>query len=250
MINIFDEFSHIIDYFKNQKINSFIFYSSFLRNYRNKEQYKDFIDFLVNKHSTSVFFIPSFTYSVRRKNKYDKLTSSPDPQNGALSKILFESFSDSIVRTNDPDYSYFILNYQNFDNSLLSKVIADRGSSFGLISNHNYLFTLNPALIAAFDGFTPGFTPCMQVESLTGVPDREFIYIENNDKVTRVYYSRIEKMKISSNLNRVKLDSILNGSQYFYKKDFLTGEKIRGISSNYFEKKLKDVLLKNPKFFH
>ncbi len=250
MINIFDEFSNTVKYFKNQKIKSFIFYSSFIRNFKNKEQYKDFIDFLINKHSNSVFFIPSFTYSVRRQNNYDKLTTSPDPQNGALSKVLFESFSDRIVRTNDPDYSYFILNYQNFDKSLLSKIITDRGSSFGLISNHNYLFTLNPALIAAFDGFTPGFTPCMQVESLTGVPDREFISIENYDKVTRMYYSRIEKMKISSNFNRVKLDSIFNGSQYFYKKNFLTGEKIRGISSYYFEKKLKDALFKDPRFFH
>ncbi len=251
MINIFDEFNDIIKYFKNQNIHLFIIYSSFIRNFKSKEDYINFIDFLINVHSSSVFILPAFTYSCRRKVFYNKFTSLPDPQNGALSRIAFENFSENMVRTSDPDYSYFVLNYHNFEKSVLAEVTCDRGSSFGLISNHNYLFTLNPALIAAFDGFSPGFTPCMQVESLIEVPDRKFISIENYGKLgSRMYYSRIEEMKINTSVNRIRLDLIFENSNYFYKKNFLTGEKIRGVSSHFFEEKLKDVLFKNPRFFH
>jgi aminoglycoside N3'-acetyltransferase len=117
------------------------------------------------------FLFPSFTYSSRRNQVFDALESAPDPQVGAISRVLFEQ-KEFTRRTLDPDFSYLILD-RKFD--LLKSDGMQFGKSFGIQSHHENLFKSESLILLLGPVLDVGLTPVMHLENLFGVPWRNEI---------------------------------------------------------------------------
>jgi aminoglycoside N3'-acetyltransferase len=146
---------------------------------------------LINTDIRIIF--PSYTYSSRRNEVYDHSNTLPDPQVGAVSRLIFEK-AEYLSRTLDPDFSYLILGNQE---QKLSTDISEFRRSFGENSHHNQLFQTKSAILLIGPVLETGLTPIMHLESLMGVPWRKEIetqyFCARRKKLIRHnYFARVD----------------------------------------------------------
>ncbi len=150
---------------------------------------------LVKSFPHSAFYFPAFTYNNRRLQKYTD-QEFPSPQNGSLTRVVFESNFHQGYRTLDEDFSYLVVGSKNLSEEVMEREMIWRSKSFGLDSHHAALF-LEPAIFLAVGrGLRDGFTPAMQLEALNNVKYRRFIDIPSQLKAgeTKKYYARKEDL--------------------------------------------------------
>ena len=174
------------------KYQQIFVYSSLLNpNFKFQDYYNLASDFESLSRKGERFLFPSYTYSTRRGQDFDAHMSVPDPQNGALSRVVFEQ--QRFSRTLDPDFSYLVLDEkweeQNRTESVFNK-------SFGRHSYHDELFRSRSGILLLGPVLTTGLTPVMHLECIHEVPWREFIktqYFCQQEKVIKTYnyYAKI-----------------------------------------------------------
>ena len=150
---------------------------------------------LVKSFPHSAFYFPAFTYNNRRLEKYTD-EEFPSPQNGSLTRVVFESNFHQGFRTLDEDYSYLVVGSKNLSEEAKKRERIWRSKSFGLGSHHAALF-LEPAIfLAVGKGLRDGFTPAMHLEALNNVKYRRFIDIPSQVSAgeTKEYYARKEDL--------------------------------------------------------
>lgn len=162
---------------------------------------------------------PSFTYSSRRNGQFDAVETPPDPQNGAMSRLLFENKAFT-VRTLDPDFSYLIL-----DTVQKITVSAEHQfeRSFGHNSYHEQLLKPKTGILLLGPVLNTGLTPVLHLESLFGVPWRTEIkteYFCNHCQSTREHYYFARRMDYPKDQwpNRMNLKTHINSISKIGKK--------------------------------
>jgi hypothetical protein len=149
----------------------------------------------MNQHSNKVFYLPAFTYNSRRFVPY-RNDEPPSPQNGSLSRVVFQEGLHKGVRTLDEDYSYLILGNENRSEAEVSKESAWRSKSFGSNSHHEVLYSEPAVFFCIGNGLKDGFTPAMHFEALENVEYRKYIEIPSQymEGQSKEYYAREEKL--------------------------------------------------------
>ena len=96
-----------INFKKGYASRSVVIFSSLARYKFNRAKLESFFFELASTNEDFAIFIPAFTYSSRRNISYSN-TLTPDPLNGALSKVAFQNGQLPYRRTHDVDYSYLL----------------------------------------------------------------------------------------------------------------------------------------------
>jgi hypothetical protein len=232
---------------------SVVIFSSLARYKFNRTKLESFFLELASPKNDFAVFIPAFTYSSRRNMGYSN-TINPDPLNGALSRVAFQNDQLAYRRTHDVDYSYLLFNEKSLRDLHFEGLFNHRETSFGVGSHHDYLFELNPTLIALGEGYRDGFTPSMHIEALSSVPYREYIdtscVIDGDQVIRRRYFARKE-MGDFANLeaNRMLMSNLFEGRDSFVEKKFEFGGQACSISATEFSNVLLHQLRERPNFF-
>lgn len=193
-LQIMSEFSSIFREIcdPNDFDNILVFSSLFNKQFRLQDFTNLALDFRNLRDEGYAFAFPSFTYSSRRNEKFDNSTTRPDPQNGALSRVIFELELFN-YRTLDPDYSYLFLSSINNMENVESNSIR---SSFGLSSYHEKLLGPKSGILLLGPVLETGLTPVLHLEAIANVPWRKWIetnYYSIASKSTKshAYYAKI-----------------------------------------------------------
>jgi len=136
---------------------------------------------------------PSYTYSSRRGEVFDPLLTPPDPQNGAMSRMLFER-SSFISRTLDPDFSYLIIGNEK---QALPTDEYEFSRSFGENSHHAELLKIRSAVLLIGPVLETGLTLAMHLESKFGVPWRkdiktQYFCARKKKLIKHSYFAKVE----------------------------------------------------------
>lgn len=158
------------------------------------------------------FFFPAYTYSSRRNKCYFQSTSPPDPQCGALSRVLFEKRSYS-GRTLDPDFSYLFLG-PRYPNPV-NKYARLYTRSFGVESSHENLLNRTTGIMMLGPVLESGLTPVMHLENIAKVPWRNEVINHHNcqsscEYETNTYFTKSIGWQESLLPNRLKLKPIID----------------------------------------
>ena len=244
-MEIFDEFYKDVESLLPKSDNLVIF-GSFSNLLWARKKYLEFFENILSKFPEKNIFIPAYTYCSRRGSVFSEKLK-PDPQNGALSRVIFEStINDSrMFRTYDEDFSYLIYKQKEFKNE---SIFHRKNKSFGKDSHHQDLFSLNPIFIKMAVGLQDGFTPAMHTEALAVVPYRK--YIELNPNNPKFYYARVEDYgnKESFKVNRTKILSILTRNVDYVSHVKSNCEAVAIWSESFLEKSVR-YLKTDPEFY-
>jgi hypothetical protein len=238
---------------KGYASRSAVIFSSLARYKFNRAKLESFFFELASPKSDFAIFIPAFTYSSRRNRRYSN-TITPDPLNGALSKVAFQNGNLPYRRTLDVDYSYLLFNEKSLRDPHLEGLFKHREASFGIGSHHADLFGLNPTLIALGEGYRDGFTPAMHIEALSAVPYREFIdtscVVDGEQVFKRQYFARKEIGEFANlEANRRVMSNLFECGDSYMEKKFQFGGEACAISSSEFSSILLHKLKERPNFF-
>jgi aminoglycoside N3'-acetyltransferase len=213
-----------------------------------RSDYNLFLNDLQHQLPNNSILIPSYTYSSRRGEVFD-LEVPPDPQNGSLSRVLFEQVGIPFRRTYDVDYSYLIINPECLNGDL--RLYSHCKKSFGEGSHHERIFELDPILMSIGGGFSAGFTPAMHAEALAKVPYRKYIEtsIDTTDGVRREksYFARNEDITFVTT-RKYMHELFVDSSEYlteFHEKQLVNV----AVNGRYFIDQLTNTLKENPNYF-
>jgi len=154
-----------------ENMDKIFVFSNLLKLKFSRADHIDLIRSLMTSFPKSAFIFPAYTYNSRTLQPYSS-NQKPNPQCGSLSRVVFEEFKESLVRTFDEDYSYFVLNHQNLSEDFLGDITKWRESSFGESSHHDAMFSESGIFLIVADEMDSGFTPSMQCEAVANVPYR------------------------------------------------------------------------------
>lgn len=197
--------------FSNSEYNQIFVFSSLLELGFRQQNFMELIRIFFDLSNEGCrFLFPSYTYSSRRKEWFDASSSPPDPQNGALSRLIFES-KNYQNRTLDPDFSYFICE------SSKKKNPSDQNrysKSFGLSSHHEDLFLTKSGVLLIGPVLETGLTPIMHLENLVGVPWREeknteYFCKQRNELVSHTYFAKKDGFPVDQFPRRVRLKPLI-----------------------------------------
>lgn len=212
---------------------------------------RDYYQLLKNFNSdlpNNSILLPSYTYSSRRSEVFD-LNVSPDPQNGSLSRVLFEQTDIPFLRTYDVDYSYLVMNPSSLKEDCA--IFSHSKKSFGEGSHHEKIFEMNPILISIGNGFSAGFTPAMHAEALAMVPYRKYLdtwcNTPNGAIQEKSYFARDEAIAVTTS-RKLMHELFVDPSEYLteFHENHLVNVSVNG---RYFIHQLTTTLRENPNYF-
>ena len=242
-INLYQKFPENVD-----KI--FIF-SNLLKLKYSRDDHIKLIESLMTNFPKSAFMFPAYTYNSRTSLPYSH-NQKPNPQCGSLSRVVFEEFRESVVRTFDEDYSYFVLNHQNLSKDFLRDITKWRDSSFGESSHHDAIFSESGIFLIIADEMDSGFTPSMQCEAMAGVPYRKmelFPAMAYEGKLKR-YFSRKENNFDSfGKNNRKRSIEIMRQDDLLATCNHELGPRTLAFPVRHYINSVTEVLKTNPNYF-
>ena len=148
----------------------------------------------LKSYTSKAIFLPAYTYNSRSQIPFS-VEQQPSAQNGSMSRVTFESNLHCGNRTQDEDYSYFIINQAALTSDDVKELKIWKKKSFGTDSHHANLFISGAIFFCLGNGLKDGFTPMMHLEAMAGVPYREYQPFKSmmyHDR-TKLYYARKEK---------------------------------------------------------
>lgn len=192
---VLDGISNYFSIYENHQIRRIFLFSSLTSMRLSYEDHKILIVEILNQHPNKVIYLPAFTYNSRRSVSYHK-DEPPSPQNGSLSRVVFQEGLHKGARTLDEDYSYLILGNENRSEAEVSEESVWRSKSFGRNSHHEVLYSEPSVFFCVGNGMKDGFTPAMHFEALENVKYRKYIEIPSQYMEGRIkeYYAREEKL--------------------------------------------------------
>jgi aminoglycoside N3'-acetyltransferase len=213
-----------------------------------KRDYYQLLKILKSELPNNPVLLPGYTYSSRRSEVFD-LNVSPDPQNGSLSRVLFEQTEIPFLRTYDVDYSYLVMNPNSLKEN--STIFSHSKKSFGEGSHHERIFEMDPILIAIGNGFSAGFTPAMHAEALATVPYRKYLetrcYMPDGAIQEKSYFARDEAIAVTTSrkhMYELFVDSSENLTEFH--ENHLVNVSVNG---KYFINQLTTTLREDPNYF-
>jgi hypothetical protein len=148
----------------------------------------------LKSYTSKAIFLPAYTYNSRSQIPF-RVEQQPSAQNGSMSRVVFENNLHCGNRTQDEDYSYFIINQAALASEQVKELKIWKKKSFGTDSHHSNLFLSDAIFFCLGNGLKDGFTPTMHLEAIAGVPYREYQPFKSmmHHERTKLYYARKEK---------------------------------------------------------